>query len=66
MQRYSSNNGVTRWLRCDQAQTFRTKKFQLFCNTNHFKLPFAPVDEFYILKHTWAENQTLPNKPGNY
>ena len=26
MQRYSSNNGVPRRLRCDQAQTFRDKK----------------------------------------
>ena len=31
MQRYISNNGVARRLRCDQAQTFRAKKFQLFC-----------------------------------
>ena len=45
MQRYSSNNGVPRRLRCDQAQTFRAKKFQLFCNTNHIKLLFKPVDD---------------------
>ena len=29
MQRYASNNGVPRRLRCDQAQTFRAKKFQI-------------------------------------
>ena len=38
MQRYISNNGVPHRLRCNQAQTFRAKKFQLFCNTNHIKL----------------------------
>ena len=30
MQRYISNNGVPRRLRCDQGQTFGAKKFQLF------------------------------------
>ena len=45
MQRYNSNNGVPRRLRCDQAQTFRAKKFQLFCNSNNIKLLFAPVDD---------------------
>ena len=41
MQKYISNNGVPRRLRCDQAQSFRAKKFQLFCNTSNIKLLFA-------------------------
>ena len=45
MQRYISNNGVPRRLRCDQAQTFRAKKFQIFCRSNNIKLLFAPVDD---------------------
>ena len=45
MQRYISNNGAPRRLIYDQAQTFRVKKFQLFCNTNNIKLLFAPVDD---------------------
>ena len=45
MQRYISKNGVPRRLRYDQAQTFRAKKFKLFCNTNKIKLLFAPVDD---------------------
>ena len=44
-QRYISINGVPRRLRCDQAQTFRAEKIQLFCNTNNIKLLFAPVDD---------------------
>ena len=44
MQRCISNNRLHRRLRCDQAQTFRAKKFQLFCSTNHIKLLIAPLD----------------------
>ena len=35
MQRYISNNEVPRRLKCDQAQTIRAKKFQLFCKSNN-------------------------------
>ena len=45
MQRYISNNGVSKRLRCDQAQTFRAKKLQIFCRTNNRKILFAPVDD---------------------
>ena len=43
--RYISNNGVPKILRCDQAQTLRAKKFQVFCRTNHIKLLFTPSDD---------------------
>ena len=45
MQRNISNKWIPRRLRCDQAQTFRAKKFQIFCSSNNKKLPFAPVDD---------------------
>ena len=38
MQLYISKNGKPRKIRCDQAQTFRAKKIQLFCHTNNIKL----------------------------
>ena len=44
MQRYISNNGVRGQLGCNQAQIFRAKTIQLFCNTNNIKLLFAPVN----------------------
>ena len=50
MQRCISNNGVPRRLRCDQAQTFSAKKFQLFCKSNHVKLLFSPVDDHSVVK----------------
>ena len=45
MQTFVSNNGLTRKIRCDQAQTFRAKMFQNFCKSNNLKLLFAPVDD---------------------
>ena len=45
MQRYISNNGVLRRLRCDQAQSYRAKKLQMFCKSNSIKFLFAPVDD---------------------
>ena len=43
MQRYISNTGVPRNLKCDQAQAFRVKQLQVFCNSNNLKPHFAPV-----------------------
>ena len=37
MQRYISNNGIPRWLKCHQAQTFRAKNFQLSFKTTNIK-----------------------------
>ena len=37
MQRLISKNEIPRKLRCEQAQTFRAIKFQLFCSTNNIK-----------------------------
>ena len=59
MLRYISNNGVRRKLRCDQAQTFRAKKFQLFCSTNNIKLFFAPVDDHRAVGVVERMMQTL-------
>ena len=53
MQRYIFNNRVPRRLRCDQTQTFRAKKFHLFCNTNNIKLLFAPVDDHRVEQYGW-------------
>ena len=39
-----SNTGVSQNLRCDQAQAFRVKQFQVFCNSNNLKPLFAPVN----------------------
>ena len=62
MQRYISNNGVPRRLRCDQAQTFRAKKFQLFCNSNKIKLLFAPVDDHRAIGIAERMMQTLKRR----
>ena len=62
MQRYVSNNGVTQRLGCDQKQTFRAKKVQLFCNTNNIKLLFAPGDDHRAIGVVERMIQTLKRR----
>ena len=62
MQRYISNNGVPRRIRCDQAQTFRARNFQLFCHTNNIKLLFAPVDDHRAIGVVERMIQTLKRR----
>ena len=64
MQRYISNNGIPWRLQCDQAQTFRAKKFQLFCSTNNVKLLFAPVDDHRAIGVVERMIQTLKRRLG--
>ena len=62
MQRYISNNVVPRRLRCDQAQTFRAKKFQLFCNTSNTKLLFPQDDDHRAIGVVQRMIQTLKRR----
>ena len=64
MQRYISNNGVPRLLRCDKAQTFRTKHFQLLCKSNNLKLLFTPVDNHRFIVVAERLIQTLKRRLG--
>ena len=64
MLRYISNNGVPRRLRCNQAQTFREKKFQLFCNTINFKFFFVPVDDHRAIGVVERMIQTIKRRLG--
>ena len=64
MQRYISNNGVPRWLKikCDQAQTFRAKKIQIFWRSNNIKLLFAPVDDHRAIGSVERMIQTIKRR----
>ena len=62
MQRYISNNGLPWRLRCALAQTFRAKKFQLFCNSNSTKLLFTPVDDHRAIGVVERMIQTLKRR----
>ena len=62
MQRYIFNNWVPRRLRCDQAQTFRAKKFHLFCNTNNIKVLFTSVDDHRAIGVVKRMSQTLKRR----
>ena len=61
---FFSKNGLPRQLQCDQAQTFRAKKFQLFCITNSLKLLFAPVDDHRAIGVVKRMIQTLKRRLG--
>ena len=64
MQRHISNNGMPRRLRCDQAQRFRVKKFQLICKSSNKKLLFAPVDNHRSIGVVTQLIQTLKRRLG--
>ena len=49
MQRNIMRNGVRRRIRCDQAQTLRAKKFQVYSKYKKVKLLFASVDNHRAL-----------------
>ena len=49
-------------IRCDQAQTFRAKNFQLFCHTNNIRLLFAPMDDHRAIGVVESMIQTLKRR----
>ena len=64
MHGYISNNGIPRRSRCGQSQTFRAKKFQLFCKSNNIKLLFAPVNDHRSIGVVERLVQTLKRRLG--
>ena len=42
---YIKFHGIARTVRCDQAQAFKSRNFEIFCNDNNIKLILAPVGD---------------------
>ena len=42
---YMTFHGIPRTLRCDQAQAFKSKNFEIFCKDNNIKLILAPAGD---------------------
>ena len=42
---YMTFHGIPRALRCDQAQAFKSKKFETFCKDNNIKPILAPAGD---------------------
>ena len=42
---YCRFHGITRSLRCDQAQAFKAREFELFCKNKNIKLILAPAGD---------------------
>ena len=44
LKEYVKFRGIPRSLRCDKAQAFKAKKFEIFCKDNNIKLILAPQE----------------------
>ena len=45
LEEYIKFHGIPRNIRCDQAQSFKSRQFQIFCNNNNIKLILAPAGD---------------------
>ena len=45
LERYCKINGIPRSIRCDQAQAFKAKEFEIFCKNKKIKLILAPAGD---------------------
>ena len=45
LQKYCEFHGIPRNIRCDQAQTFKAKAFDLICKNKNIKLIFSPTHD---------------------
>ena len=45
LERYCKQHGIPRSIRCDQAQAFKAKEFEIFCKNKKIKLILAPFGD---------------------
>ena len=45
LEKYIKFHGIPRNIRCDQAQAFKSKQFEFFCNNDNIKLILAPAED---------------------
>ena len=45
LERYCKVHGIPRSIRCDQAQAFKAKKFDIFCKNKNIRLILAPAGD---------------------
>ena len=45
LERYCKQHGIPRSVRCDQAQAFKAKEFEIFCKNKNIKLILAPAGD---------------------
>ena len=45
LERYCKIHGIPRSIRCDQAQAFKAKEFEIFCKNKNIKLILAPAGD---------------------
>ena len=59
LEEYCRFQGITRSLRCDQAQAFKAREFELFCKNKNIKLILAPAGDHRALGMVERLIQTL-------
>ena len=45
IEKYIKFHGIPRNIRCDQAQAFKSRQFEIFCNNHNIKLILAPAGD---------------------
>ena len=45
LERYCKQHGIPRSIRCDQAQAFKAKEFEIFCKNKNIKVILAPAGD---------------------
>ena len=45
LEKYIKFHGIQRNIRCDQAQAFKSKQFEIFCNNHNIKLILVPAGD---------------------
>ena len=45
LEKYIKFHGIPRNIRCDQAQAFKSRQFEIFCNNHNIKLILAPAGD---------------------
>ena len=45
LEKYTKFHGIPRNIRCDQAQAFKSRQFEIFCNNHNIKLILAPAGD---------------------
>ena len=59
---YIKFHGIPRSIRCDQAQAFKAKNFEIFCKDNNIRLILAPSTNGRPQKHRNGRKINTNNK----
>ena len=62
LQKYCEFHGIPRSIRCDQAQAFKSKSFDVYCKNKNIKLIFSPTHNYRATGMVERLTQTLKRR----